>query len=191
MSESQDPSDFDGRTSNAETRARWRIDPDLQPGDVPLETLDPGNGDWFEQGKALEVMRRLREEAPVHYIEESQFGPYWSLTLFDDVKYTDTHHHQFSSDIMNGGIRLGGRPLDEPPPEMFHLPMFIMQDQPVHDDQRKVVAPMFTPTRLAAMGELIRQRAADILYTALRIGDSFLELLEAQDRVKVRLKPPR
>ena len=172
MSESQDPSDFDGRASNAETRARWRIDPDLQPGDVPLETLDPGNGDWFEQGKALDVMRRLREEAPVHFIEESQFGPYWSLTLFDDVKYTDTHHHQFSSDIMNGGIRLGGRPLTEPPPEMFHLPMFIMQDQPVHDDQRKAVAPMFTPTKLASMGELIRERAVEIL-ESLPQGQTF------------------
>ena len=64
---------------------------------------------------------------------------------------------------MNGGIRLGGQPLAEPPPDLFHLPMFIMQDQPVHDEQRKVVAPMFTAQRLAAMGDLIRRRAGAIL----------------------------
>jgi cytochrome P450 len=165
------PRDLDG-VSNAEVRARWKIDPKIQPGDRPLAELDPGNGDWFEQDKELAVFQRLRQEAPVHLTEESQFGRYWSITQFDDVKYIDTHQHLFSSDIMNGGIRLGGKPLDEPPPDLFHLPMFIMQDQPVHDVQRKTVAPMFTPTRLAAMGELIRERASAIL-DGLPRGENF------------------
>lgn len=163
---------FDGEISNAEVRQRWRVAADTSPYDVPLENLDPGNGDWFEQNKELDVFARLRAEDPVHFTPDSQFGPYWSLTRFEDVKYVDTHQDLFSSDIMNGGIRLGGRPLDEPPPAMFHLPMFIMQDQPVHDEQRKVVAPVFTAPRLAAMGELIRARAADILDNLPR-GESF------------------
>lgn len=163
---------FDVEVSNAEIRAKWKIAPDTRVADVDLDKLDPGNGDWFEQNKELEVFRRLRAEAPVHFTADSQFGPYWSITRFDDVKYVDTHQELFSSDIMNGGIRLGGRPLTEPPPEMFHLPMFIMQDQPVHDEQRKVVAPMFTPTRLAALGDLIRQRAAKIL-DGLPRGETF------------------
>ena len=161
--QSQDHNRFDGEISNAEVRERWSIAADTDPYQLPLPQLDPGNGDWFELNKELQVFDRLRQEAPVHYTAESQFGPYWSVTRFEDVKYVDTHHDLFSSDIMNGGIRLGGRPLNEPPPDLFHLPMFIMQDQPVHDAQRKVVAPMFTSTKLAAMGELIRQRAADIL----------------------------
>ena len=158
--------------SNAEVRARWKIDPATHPQDRPLAELDPGNGDWFEQDKELAVFERLRREAPVHLTEESQFGRYWSITQFEDVKYVDTHQHLFSSDIMNGGIRLGGQPLEEPPPDLFHLPMFIMQDQPVHDVQRKTVAPMFTPTRLAAMGDLIRQRASAIL-DGLPRGETF------------------
>lgn len=160
------------RVSNAEVRERWKIDPATQPQDRPLASLDPGNGDWFEQDKELAVFERLRQEAPVHLTEESQFGRYWSITEFNDVKYVDTHQHIFSSDIMNGGIRLGGQPLNEPPPDLFHLPMFIMQDQPVHDVQRKTVAPMFTPTRLAAMGDLIRQRAGAIL-DGLPRGETF------------------
>lgn len=160
------------RVSNAEVRERWKIDPATQPQDRPLAALDPGNGDWFEQDKELAVFERLRQEAPVHLTEESQFGRYWSITEFNDVKYVDTHQHIFSSDIMNGGIRLGGQPLNEPPPDLFHLPMFIMQDQPVHDVQRKTVAPMFTPTRLAAMGDLIRQRAGAIL-DGLPRGETF------------------
>jgi len=163
--------DLDG-VSNAQVRARWKIDPKTQVHDRSLAELDPGNGDWFEQDKELAVFERLREEAPVHLTEDSQFGRYWSITQFEDVKYVDTHQHLFSSDIMNGGIRFGGQPLDEPPPDLFHLPMFIMQDQPVHDVQRKTVAPMFTPTRLAAMGDLIRQRAGTIL-DGLPRGETF------------------
>ena len=166
------PLGFDSDVSNAETRARWRIDPATQPEDVPLAEINPGNGDWFEQNKELALFERLRAEAPVHYTEDSGFGSYWSLANFEDVKYVDTHQDLFSSDIMNGGIRLGGQPLDEPPPDLFHLPMFIMQDQPVHDEQRKVVAPMFTAPRLAALGELIRERAGDIL-DGLPRGETF------------------
>ncbi len=163
MSERPQQPDFDREISNAETRDKWRIATDTNPADVDLAKLDPGNGCWFEQDKELQVFDRLRVEDPVHFTEDSMFGPYWSVTRFDDVKYVDTHQQVFSSDIMNGGIRLGGRPLEEPPPAMFHLPMFIMQDQPLHDEQRKVVAPMFTPTHLAELGVLIRERAQDIL----------------------------
>ncbi|MGB0998503.1 MAG: cytochrome P450 [Pseudomonadales bacterium] len=158
--------------SNAEVRARWRIAPEVDPQALSLAELNPGNGDWFEQNKALDLFARLRREDPVHFTPESQFGPYWSLTNFADVKFVDTHQELFSSDIMNGGIRLGGQPLTEPPPDLFHLPMFIMQDQPVHDEQRKVVAPMFTAQRLAAMGDLIRQRAGAIL-DGLPRGETF------------------
>lgn len=158
--------------SNAEVRARWKIDATTQPEDRSLSELDPGNGDWFEQDKELRVFERLRQESPVHLTAESQFGRYWSITRFDDVKHVDTHPQLFSSDIMNGGIRLGGQPLDQPPPDLFHLPMFIMQDQPVHDEQRKTVAPMFTPSRLATMGDLIRQRAGIIL-DGLPRGETF------------------
>lgn len=83
------------RVSNAEVRERWKIDPATQPQDRPLASLDPGNGDWFEQDKELAVFERLRQEAPVHLTEESQFGRYWSITEFNDVKYVDTHQHIF------------------------------------------------------------------------------------------------
>ena len=46
---------------------------------------------------------------------------------------------------------------------MFHLPMFIMQDPPVHDDQRRVVSPSFTQARLQELKGLIRERAGAIL----------------------------
>jgi len=150
------------RRSNAEMLAEWAIDPEIDPYSVPLEQMNPGHPILFEANKALPWFERLRKEDPVHYCADSQFGPYWSVTRYHDIMHVDSHHEIFSSDSRRGGIQLGGRAEPEPDP-MFHLPMFIMEDPPKHDDQRKVVAPMFAPRHVADLEGLIRQRAGDIL----------------------------
>ncbi|MEM7221258.1 MAG: cytochrome P450 [Pseudomonadota bacterium] len=159
--------------SNAEAAAEWTLDPHIDPYDVPLAELNPAHPAWFEANTMLPVFERLRAEAPVHRCEASQFGPYWSVCTYRDIMATDTNHDVFSSDIRNGGIRLGGRIRDPDEPDtMFDLPMFIMQDRPVHDQQRQVVAPKFDPRNLAQMETLIRERAADIL-DGLPVGETF------------------
>jgi cytochrome P450 len=172
MSE-QKPGFMDART-NAEWLAQWAIDVDRDPKSLPLETLNPAHSDLFQANRALPHFERLRAEDPVHYCADSQFGPYWSITRYEDIKYVDTHEKIFSSDIMNGGIRLGGRPRpeDEEPDPMYHLPMFIMQDPPKHDEQRKVVAPMFSGHSLTGLEPLIRERAGRILDT-LPLNEDF------------------
>ena len=158
--------------SNAETQKKWGLKDDVTPQNVPIENINPGNNDWFSRNQEFEVFERLRKESPVHYTEDSQFGSYWSVTSYEDIKAIDMDHERFSSDIMNGGIRLGGQPMDEPPDAIFHLPMFIMQDQPKHTGQRKEVAPMFTGAHLATFEELIRSRTIEIL-DDLPDGESF------------------
>ncbi len=158
-------------TSNAELLARWPIDVHQDVNSVPLNELNPAHPDLFEARTELPYFARLRREAPVHYTERSQFGPYWSVTRFEDIKYVDSHHELFSSDSRLGGIALGGIAEPEPDPN-FSLPMFISSDPPKHDEQRKVVAPMFTPRHLAAMSDLIRQRACAIL-DDLPVGQPF------------------
>ncbi len=158
--------------SNAETQKKWGLKDDITPQNVPIENINPGNNDWFSRNQEFEVFERLRKESPVHYTEDSQFGSYWSVTSYEDIKAIDMDHERFSSDIMNGGIRLGGQPMDEPPDAIFHLPMFIMQDQPKHTGQRKEVAPMFTGAHLATFEELIRSRTIEIL-NDLPDGESF------------------
>ena len=158
--------------SNAETQKKWGLKDDITPQNVPIENINPGNNDWFSRNQEFEVFERLRKESPVHYTEDSQFGSYWSVTSYEDIKAIDMDHERFSSDIMNGGIRLGGQPMDEPPDAIFHLPMFIMQDQPKHTGQRKEVAPMFTGAHLATFEELIRSRTIEIL-DELPDGESF------------------
>ncbi|MFN3236124.1 MAG: cytochrome P450 [Pseudomonadales bacterium] len=150
--------------SNQEALEKWAIDVNVDPYSLPLETLDPGHPSLFEHDKFMPYFDRLRAEDPLHYTPDSMFGPYWSATSFNDIMYIDSHHELFSSDIDKGGIRMGGRPTAEPASDSpFYLPMFIMQDPPKHDDQRKVVAPSFTPKRLQELKGLIRERAANIL----------------------------
>ena len=122
--------------------------------DEPLDKLDPSRAELFVSGAHHEVFRRLRNEDPVHYTPESAFGPYWSITKFHDIMAVDSNHKVFSSDrdIVIGDQEDG-----------FVTPMFIAMDPPVHDVQRKAATPAVSPSRLADLEVLIRQRAGKIL----------------------------
>jgi len=165
MSDNKTPGTEEKRPlTNAEARAKWAIDVNVDPYALRLDQLDPAHPSLFEHDKFWPYFERLRAEDPVHYCADSMSGPYWSVTRYQDIMHVDTHHEVFSSDINNGGIRMSGRPVENPDENsMFHLPMFIMQDPPKHDEQRAVVAPSFTPKRLQELKELIRERAANIL----------------------------
>jgi len=165
MSESRNTGNNENeRLSNREARDKWAIDVNIDPWSLDLETLDPSHPSLFEHDKFWGYFERLRQEDPVHYTPDSMAGPFWSVTKYRDIMYVDTHHDEFSSDINNGGIRMGGRPVENPDEQsMFHLPMFIMQDPPKHDEQRAVVSPSFTPKRLQELSGLIRERAGEIL----------------------------
>ena len=133
----------------------------------PLETLNPAQPALFEADAVLPYFERLRAEAPVHYTPESDYGPYWSITKYNDIMAVDTNHQVFSSDYMKGGITInGGQENFEP------LPMFIAMDPPRHDVQRKAVSPAVAPSALAQMAPQIRERAAGIL-DGLPIGEEF------------------
>ncbi|MBW8812036.1 MAG: cytochrome P450 [Caulobacterales bacterium] len=140
---------------------------------LPLETLDPSQAGLFQSGAHHEWFRRLRQDAPVHYTPQSAFGPYWSITRFDDIVAVDTNHEAFSSDR---DIVIGDNPAG------FAPPMFIAMDPPRHDQQRKVVSPAVAPRRLADLEVLIRQRVGAIL-DELPVGETFNWV----DRVSIEL----
>jgi len=107
---------------------------------------------------------RLRKESPVHFTPDSDHGPYWSVTRYNDIMAVDTNHQVFSSE---GGITIFEQIGGEGP-----LPMFIAMDPPKHDIQRKTVTPAVSPTNLALLEPLIRERAGQIL-DSLPIGETF------------------
>ncbi|XOV90716.1 MAG: cytochrome P450 [Pseudomonadota bacterium] len=147
--------------SNKEVAQAFAIDPHFPVDEIPLDGLDPSHPALFEHDTLWEHFARLRKEDPVHFHEESLTGPYWSVTRYEDIMHVDKNHQIFSSQARLGGITLGGQPREDDDP--FALPMFIQEDPPKHDDQRKVVAPMFVPRNLADLEPVIRERAGMIL----------------------------
>ena len=150
----------DMTVSNREMLEAFAIDPHYDPYSIPLDKVDPSHPSLFLHNTHWAHFKRLREEDPVHHHADSMFGPYWSVTRYEDIRYVDTHHELFSSQRTRGGIALGGVAERD---DDYALPMFIQEDPPKHDEQRMVVAPMFTPRNLAGLEPLIRQRAAAIL----------------------------
>lgn len=137
--------------------------PNLDPWSIPLTELDPSNGAIFQAGLHHNYFRRLREEDPVHYTPHSAFGPFWSITKFNDIVAAETNTKVFSS---ANNIFIGEQP------EGFAPPMFIASDPPEHGPQRKAVMPAVTPQRVSELEGVIRQRIIDIIENLPR-GETF------------------
>jgi cytochrome P450 len=124
---------------------------------LPLEDFDPGHPDLFRSDTHWPYFDRLRKEDPVHYTKDSMFGPYWSVTRYNDIMDVETNHSAFSSASSLGGITIRDMSPD------LRRESFIAMDQPRHSAQRKTVAPMFTPTHLDQLAVNIRERSAECL----------------------------
>jgi cytochrome P450/MFS family permease len=135
---------------------------------MPIEEIDVSKLDLWRTNTYWPYFERLRREDPVHYCRDSQFGPYWSVTKFNDIMAVETNHAVFSSEVGHYGISI----YDEGSGDAPVLPMFIAMDPPRHDHQRKVVSPIVAPANLARMEDLIRSRAAKIL-DELPVGETF------------------
>ncbi|MFZ5718643.1 MAG: cytochrome P450 [Pseudomonadota bacterium] len=143
---------------------------------IPLEDFDPGDPELFRTDTHWPYFERLRREAPVHWCKDSEFGPYWSVTRYNDIMAVDTNHQVFSSEAALGGITIRDARPD------LRRPSFIAMDPPKHDVQRKTVSPVVAPANLALMEPIIRERAGRIL-DALPVGKTFNWV----DRVSIEL----
>lgn len=120
----------------------------------PLDELDISLPRRFLDNSFWGFFERMRREDPVHYCRESMFGPYWSITKFNDIMEIDRDHETYSSDP---GITLVDRQED------FSTPNFIAMDPPKHDVQRRTVQGAVAPRNLAQLEGTIRERVVNIL----------------------------
>ncbi len=121
---------------------------------LPLDKINVADPELFRNDTIWPYFERLRKEDPVHYCAEHEFGPYWSITKFNDIMAVDTNHAAFSSEP---NITIAD------PKDDFRLPMFIAMDPPKHDAQRKTVTPAVSPMNLEHLAPIIRERAGNIL----------------------------
>jgi cytochrome P450 len=144
---------------------------------TPLQDIDVGHPDLFKTDTFWPYFDRLRKEDPVHYSgADALFGPYWSITKYNDIMEIETNHKVFSSDSKLGGITIRDAPVE------LRRPMFIAMDEPQHSAQRRTVAPIFTPTHLDELAVSIRKRSASCLDSLPR-GDTF----DWVDKVSIEL----
>ena len=136
---------------------------------LPLDKLNPAQSELFTSDAMWAQFERLRRESPIHYTAESDYGPYWSITKYNDIMAIDTNHQVFSSadgivlQSLESKAESAGRPT---------RPSFISMDPPKHDVQRKAVSPAVAPNNLHLMAPVIRERAGAIL-DGLPIGETF------------------
>ncbi len=144
------------------------------PYSIPLDKIDVSDPELFVTDTHWGYFERLRKEDPVHYCAESENGPYWSVTRFDDIVHVEKNPEIYSSarSIF----------LSDPEPDFPLEGGFITMDGPEHDAQRKVVQPVVAPRNLKVLEPLIRQRVTAIL-DGLPTDDSF----DWVDRVSIEL----
>jgi cytochrome P450 len=132
------------------------------------ETLDPSLPERFADGSAHAMFAQLRREAPVHWCADSQFGPFWSISRYDDIVAIEAQPALFSSEAKHGGVSI----IDINPAEASYFESFIMMDPPRHAEKRRTIAPAFTPSEMTRLTDSIRARTA-LYLDALPRGEAF------------------
>ncbi|MGH0033825.1 MAG: cytochrome P450 [Myxococcota bacterium] len=144
------------------------------PDSIPLDRIDVSDAELFETDTLWGYFERLRKEDPVHYCADSEFGPYWSVTKFDDVVYVEKNPEIFSSEPTIV--------IFDADPEFPLNPGFIAMDGARHAAHRNTVQPVASPRNLRRLEPLIRERVVEIL-EGLPVGETF----DWVDRVSIEL----
>jgi cholest-4-en-3-one 26-monooxygenase len=115
---------------------------------------------WVE-GPPHELFRRMRRECPVHWTPEVTEVPaaagFWSVTRADDVHSVSRDWETYSSEL--GGVVA----INEVFPIELARAMFIGMDPPKHDRLKALFQAGFTPRRIAAHEDAIREIVVRVL----------------------------
>ena len=146
--------------------ANVNFDPREDAYSKPLDKIDVSVPELYQDDIYQPYFERLRREDPVHFCEDSHFGPYWSVTRYKDIMAVAVNHQVFSSHWELGGVRL------EDQVKGYERPSFIQMDEPDHGERRKAVSPVVAPGNLARMEGMIRERTNMVL-DGLPRGETF------------------
>src|SRR5580693_9252024 len=115
----------------------------------------------WRDGPPHELFRELREKCPVHWSERITGYPYeagfWSLTRAEDIQAVSRDWRTFSSE-KGGFTALSGGSAAQ-----TMRAMFIAMDPPRHDRIKAIFQSAFTPKRIAAHEDAIREIVSQAL----------------------------
>ena len=125
-----------------------------------VQDIDLSDFELFVQGKAHEVWRLLRAEAPVHWNAGNELFPgFWSVTQYANVLTVSRDTTTYSS---SRGISMMVDP-DNPTPASGAGKMLITIDPPQHGRLRRLVNKGFTPRMVAQLEPSVRAITTSIL----------------------------
>ncbi|MEZ0054010.1 cytochrome P450 [Mycobacterium sp. MAA66] len=129
--------------------------------DLDLTSVDLADPAVWEAGPPYELFARMQREAPVHHSPQRSApgeGGFWSITRYDDVRAVSRDHRTYSSE-KRGIFSVDdiGVPLD------VQRLQLISMDPPRHDRLKALVIKAFTPERVAAHEDAIKQIISGVL----------------------------
>jgi cytochrome P450 family 142 subfamily A polypeptide 1 len=118
---------------------------------APPFELDACDPTLFVRGVAHDVFRWMRENDPLYRDKKNNL---WVVSKYDDVSYVERHPELFCS-AQGVRPRGGGGGAD--------ALSIVSMDDPEHARQRRLVSRGFTPSRITALMEHIRELARELI----------------------------
>jgi len=133
----------------------------MDPANGKLENVQVIERELWPEGPPHELFKRLRSECPVHWSagvsEFPESAGFWSVTTADDVHEVSRDWQAYSSEL--GGVTA----VSEVFPIELSRAMFIGMDPPKHDRIKALFQAGFTPKRIAAHEDAIREIVVGVL----------------------------
>ena len=119
----------------------------------------------FINGHPFDIFKRLREEAPIYWHEESlDFEPgFWALTKHEDIVRVSKDPMTFSSAVGGHLMTMGDPEVVDPSAVAAIIGNMIGMDPPDHQIYRKMVAPSFTPKAIRTLEGDMRLKIRELL----------------------------
>ena len=119
----------------------------------------------FINGQPFDIFKRLREEAPIYWHEESlDFEPgFWALSKHEDIVTVSKDPMTFSSAVGGHLMTMGDPEVVDPSAVAAIIGNMIGMDPPDHQIYRKMVAPSFTPKAIRTLEGDMRLKIRELL----------------------------
>jgi cytochrome P450 len=129
-----------------------------------INLVDVSDNRLYTENRWHAPFAKLRAEMPVSWCPESPYGGYWSVVTHKLIQDVELDAATFSSEVGNITIQDGVAG--------HEFPNFIAMDPPRHTEQRKVVAPAFSPSQMVELDRKVQARAKELI-DALPDGETF------------------
>ena len=148
---------------------------------MSLENIDLLDADRFVRMEHHEMLKSLREQAPLYWHVDPAGGGFWNVVRHADVQMVNRDNELYSSEI--GGISIPN------PGERVEEGGFVDQrglnmlytDPPKHTRYRRLVSKGFTPRMIRLLEQFLAHRATLIVDNIIGKGEAdFVEDIAAE-----------